>query len=332
MNTHPNSVSNIAGQVAKAQRVTSEIPQFPIELVPTLQALGPSVAEWLRSLAHRKYSVRTLRLYTSALRDLLAYMKEREVVRVQDLDLACLEGWRAALVGRGFVPNSVTTYLGIARNWCRWLSTSGRSFVNPAGRLTIPAATSPMGAVLSADDMRRFVESIDGTDLLSRRDRAVVELAYASGARLEEIARLNVESLDLDRGLVRLMGKGKTERIVPLTRCAVAALRSYTKHVRPFILGNHPAENALFVGCRRTGRLCTVSLSRLIRNRGVAVNLDVLPHTIRRSFATHLVQGGAPIAHVKALLGHASYRHMGRYVLLRGAMDIDALREGRSRR
>lgn len=331
MKIHSNPTPRKLAHHATTQQDANDGPQIPPMPADVLQALRPSVQEWLQSLAHRKYSLRTLQLYTLALRDLTRYLVEREITRVQDMDLACLEGWRGTLVHRGFAPASITSYLGIARTWCRWLSASGRTFVNPAGKLVIPSVPRPMGTVLSEEEMRRFIESIDGTDQLSRRDRAVIELAYACGARLEEIARLNVESLDLHRALVRLKGKGSAERIVPLTRCAVTALRTYLDLVRPGFVGRNSAERALFVGLRESGRLCSTSVSRLIRKRASLLNMVVLPHTIRRSFATHLVQRGAPIAYVKLLLGHATYRHMGRYVLLREAVELDALREGRRR-
>ncbi|HWD40176.1 MAG TPA: tyrosine-type recombinase/integrase [Fimbriimonas sp.] len=189
-----------------------------------------------------------------------------------------------------------------------------------------------MGDVVSEEDMRRLIESIDAPDQLSRRDRAIIELAYGCGARLEEMTRLNVDAVDLSRGLVHLTGKGRSDRIIPLTRCAVSELRRYLQCVRPGLVGKGNPERALFIGLRGTGRLCSASLCRIVQTRAEAVNLIVHPHTIRRSIATHLVERGAPIAYVKAFLGHATYRHLGHYVRLREALDVDALREGSARK
>jgi site-specific recombinase XerC len=326
MKFHPNSTAGATTHPAVAHHEAIEVPVIPLGREQAW--LGTVAEEWLLGLRQRRYSPRTISHYRMALRDLSVYLVAHDVDRVQDMDAACLEGWRANLTGRGLVAASVTGYLGIARNWCRWLTETGRMFINPAANLKLPIVPQSLGTTVSEADMVRLLDGVSGLDQLSRRDRAILELAYASAARLEEIARLNVESIDLSRGLVRLQGKGDAERIVPITRCATVALRDYIDQVRPGMAGS-TKEHALFVSLRTGTRLRPDPISHIIRDRGAAIGLKVLPHMIRRSTATHMVLRGAPIAFVKALLGHRTYRHLARYVQIQGALAMNLAREGR---
>lgn len=327
MKFQPNSTPPTTTHPIVAHHEASDVPVIPLG---SEQALLDALSEeWLLCLRQKRYSFRTIRLYRMALHDLSTYLVTHEVNRVQDVDAACLEGWRANLTGRGLVPASVTAYLGIARNWCRWLTENGRVFLNPAANLILPSVPRILGATVSEADMIRLLDSVNGTDQFSRRDRAILELFYASAARLEEMVRLDVDSIDLTRGLVRLQGKGDVERIVPITRCAATALREYLTKVRPGMVGSNQKEQALFVGLRTGARLHPQSIARIIHDRAAAVGLKVLPHTIRRSIATHLALHGAPIAYVKALLGHRTYRHLERYVQIQGAQAMNLAREGR---
>lgn len=332
MKSHPNSTNKPTVHTAATHALVNLVPEIPEKSAAIWQAIDLTIEEWLRSLANRRYSRSTIALYRLALRTLARYLVEHEVNRVQDINAACLEGWRAALISCGLAANSITSYLGVARNWCRWLSDCGRMFFDPGFGFKIPPPPRPLGTIVSEEEMQRFIDGINGTDVISLRDRAIAEVAYGSAARLEEMTRLNVESLDLQRGFVRLYGKGNAERMVPLTRSAVAALKKYVHTARTCLIEGKTAERALFLSAYHATRLCAASLSRILRDRAAAAGLVITPHVIRRSIATHLVQHGAPIAHVKALLGHRTYRHLGHYVRLREALDIDAVRNRRAKK
>jgi integrase/recombinase XerD len=165
--------------------------------------------------------------------------------------------------------------------------------------------------------MRTVLRAANGGSARAIRDLALIELAYGSGARLSELAALRIGSLNLSQRAVLIEGKGRRQRIAPLTRRAVQALRRYLHRARPRLMGESPTVEALFVSTPRGRPLSGPGIARVVRRVGAKAGLRLTPHDLRRAFATHLVRGGANPAVVREMLGHASYRHLARYLGLR---------------
>ncbi|MGP1272249.1 MAG: site-specific tyrosine recombinase [Phycisphaerales bacterium] len=216
---------------------------------------------------------------------------------------------------RRLSPASVTRHLATIRVFCRWLDATGRVDENPAQVLERPARWTKLPGVLTPRQMRRLLDAPDAAvqtatpglmAWLALRDKAMIELMYASGLRASEVGAVRVEDLELRLGVVRVTGKGDKQRLVPVGVPAVQAVERYLGEPRAGLLaGAARATDRLFVS--RTGRpLERVAVWQIIRRHAVAAGLQgVHPHMLRHSFATHLLAGGADLRVVQELLGHA---------------------------
>jgi integrase/recombinase XerD len=191
------------------------------------------------------------------------------------------------------------------RSFYRHLRRSGRLDSDPTANLRPPRKGKPLPKVLSYPEVKRLLESVNGTEPADRRDRAILEVMYGCGLRASETIGLEVGSIDLRRGFVRAFGKGSKERIVPLGTEAAKALERYLTLGRPVIAAGTD-ERALFLNLRG-GALSRQGLYKVIQGRAKAVGLDerMSPHTLRHSFATHLLSGGCDLRAVQEMLGHA---------------------------
>jgi site-specific recombinase XerD len=287
---------------------------------------------WIAALRSKNFSKKTIQTYGAGLTNLLRFLGRRKIEDFREITAAVLKDWQAYLIDSCVSPVSIDVYLRAVRGLCRWLTDTNQVFLNPARDLPAPKLEKKLGPIVSEKDMLRLLDGMTGTDLLSMRDRAILEVAYGTGARVEEMARLNVESLNLGRRLVHIHGKGERDRILPLTRAACCALKVYLDKGRLWMVGKKSPERALFISLTSKRRLDPVSISGVIKCRGKAGGLAITPHVIRRSVITHMVCRGAPLAQIKAILGHSSYRHMGRYAQLQTAAMLDLIRQRKGKR
>ncbi len=270
---------------------------------------------WMAALRAKGYSVKTEATYLCALRNFRLFLAKRSITRPSLVTAACLVDWQRHLVSTGCAAVTVEAFTKIVRRWFAWQVTRGRLFTSPAQGLTSPRVVHSMGRCPSEEDMRRLLGSVSrGRDRFSVRDRAILEIAYATGARLAELARLDLSALNLRERTVRLFGKGNWERVAPLTRTAVTAIRTYLRRSRPRFLRSVRDQPALFVGLRGSRRMATPAIFNVVRSRGRQIGLVITPHDIRRAFATHLLLGGAHPTALKELLGHQTYRHLHHYL------------------
>ena len=173
--------------------------------------------------------------------------------------------------------------------------------------LTSPGTGESLPETLSVEEEIEALLSVGEADTpMSLRDRAIIEVMYATGVRVSELVSLDIDDVDLDENFVRCMGKGSKERIIPLHDEAVETVSEYLEDSRPSLAGD-AAGRALFVS-RKGGRLTRQALWLILKGRAQAAGIErkITPHTLRHSFATHLLIGGAPLRHVQELLGHAS--------------------------
>jgi integrase/recombinase XerD len=211
------------------------------------------------------------------------------------------------------------------RGFHRFLLREGMATVDPAGGVKPPTPAKRLPKALPLDEVERIIDAAGSAGtVLALRDRALLEMLYGTGARISEAVGLDVDDVDLETGGVRLLGKGSKERAVPVGSYACAAISAYLVRGRPQLAGVGRGTPALFLNARG-GRLSRQSAWTVLRSAAerAGVRGDVSPHTLRHSFATHLLDGGADVRVVQELLGHASVTTTQVYTLV----TVDRLRE-----
>jgi integrase/recombinase XerC len=269
---------------------------------------GPAVGAFLRYLAtERGASAHTIRSYRTDLLDCIAFLERRGLGALADADARVIRGYLADLHARGLARTSMARRLATLRSFFRFLVRRGRARVNPAREVRTPRLPGRLPAHLPIDQSDALFRSPVGDDQADRRDRAILEVLYAAGVRVAELSGLDVEDVDLREGSVRVLGKGRKERIVPLGGKAVAALHEY--------LGVRESSRGALFRNARGGRLTVRSLHRIVRARARTAGLAgrVTPHTLRHTFATHLLDAGADLRLIQELLGHARLSTTQRY-------------------
>jgi integrase/recombinase XerC len=268
--------------------------------------LGRDVARFLAHLEQaRDASEHTLRAYAVDLAQLLETLAEAGVERAEDVKPRHLRRFLARLDALGLARTTVQRKLSAARSLFGRLVDEGRLELHPATGLRQRRGTRHLPGALDPDEVEALLTAPDRTSATGRRDRALLELIYSAGTRASETVGIDRADLDLDRGLVRVWGKGRKERLAPIGSHARAALEEYLDDPeRPTPTEGH--EAAVFLN-GRGGRLTTRSLQRVVEKQALAAGLRrrPTPHTLRHSFATHLLDAGADLRSVQELLGHA---------------------------
>jgi integrase/recombinase XerD len=216
-----------------------------------------------------------------------------------------LERYVAELRAAGLSAATIARRLAAVRSFFRHLMLLGQRSDNPAAELDLPRRSRPLPHPLSPSEVERLVEAAVGTAPRDLRDSALVELLYGAGLRVSEAVGLEKGGVDLDRRLVRCIGKGSKERVVPIGRPAIEALRRYLARGRPHLDRRHRPE--LFLNARGGG-LTRAGAFLILRRLAARAGLEperVHPHLLRHSFATHLLEGGADLRSVQEMLGHA---------------------------
>jgi len=257
----------------------------------------------------RNMSANTVRAYRTDLEAYMAWL-EREGVAGRAVSHRRLRRYLADLTRAGYTPRTVNRHLSALRGLYRWLVGEDRITTDAAAAIASPKLAHTLPHTLSDSDVRRLVEVCDVDTVEGMRDRALVEILYASGARISEVARLDVGDIDFAQAQVRLFGKGSKERVVPLYRTALEALTRYLAASRPTLVGrrkSRPFTAALFVstrGNRMSADALRTRFERLVHLAGI--DADATPHAMRHTYATELLSGGADLRSVQELLGHES--------------------------
>jgi integrase/recombinase XerD len=265
----------------------------------------PAVAEYLGSLrSERGASRNTLAAYRRDLDDFLRFLRTRRLTP-ERVSAEHVVSWLEGLRARGLAPSSIARRLSALRGFYRHLVREGGLARDPTEHLDSPRATRPLPRALSIDSTRSLVEAPDTRRPAGVRDRAVLELLYATGMRASECLGLGLEDLNLAAGYVICTGKGGKQRLVPVGAEALEWMRRYLREVRPLDTRRRD-PGRVFVN-PRGGPLSRQSLWTIVRRAATAAGLKrrVSPHVLRHSFASHLLEGGADLRSVQAMLGHA---------------------------
>ncbi|HKC54786.1 MAG TPA: tyrosine recombinase XerC [Vicinamibacterales bacterium] len=280
---------------------------------------------------NRNASAHTVAAYESDLSQFIAFAGRergtREALQPKHLDLDLIRGFLAELYRQGQARASVARKVSALRTFVRYLRREGWIESDPAALAVAPKREQKVPAHLSVDEMSRLLDAPDASTPLGRRDRGILELFYASGIRLSELVALDLEDVDLSGRMVRVMGKGRKERIVPFNPKAAAALRAWLRDRVALTAGD-----ALFVNARG-GRLTGRSVQRLVGRyvRSCSTRFGISPHALRHSFATHLLQAGADLRTIQELLGHVQLSTTQRYTHVNVAQLLDVYRKAHPR-
>lgn len=249
--------------------------------------------------------------------------EERSKVRLDEITRLDVRAWLFKMRAKN-LNVSLARKLASIRSFFKYLIKDGRLDGNPALEVEAPKFPKKQPRFLNVDQAFALVEAPDPESTVGLRDRAVLELAYSAGIRAGELVGLNIEDIDLKQGLARVMGKGGKERIAPVGRKAVEALNEYLAVRDEFVKPGTPdSEKALFLGVRG-GRLNDRVLRRMVEKYVKTISLEtgLSPHSLRHTFATHMLEAGADIRAIQELLGHESLSTTQKYTHL----NLDHLR------
>jgi integrase/recombinase XerC len=255
----------------------------------------------------RGLSDHTVRAYAADLCSLFDHAVRLQCAAVNEIDIAVLRSWLAKLHSLGMKPATLARRASSARTFTAWAVRDGLLDVDPGARLASPRLGRHLPEVLRVDEAAAVMDAAgeDNTPV-GLRDAAILELLYASAARVSELCGLDVDDLDRSRRTVRLLGKGNKERTVPLGTPAIRAVETWLSRGRPRLV-TLDSPPALLLGARG-GRLDPRAARLVVHQRLAAVDgvADLGPHGLRHTAATHLLEGGADLRSVQELLGHAT--------------------------
>ena len=270
-----------------------------------------SVSEYLRFLkAERNMSPETLRAYRGDLQIFVDFCSRAGVTTPEEVDHRLLRRYLANLQTRGYSRSTVARRSSAVRGYFRFLMQRGQLESDPAAALSPPRRDRRLPRVLRIDEIDA-AEAKQGLHIYhtSLRDMALVELLYATGMRVGELAALDLDDIDLKRGEVRVLGKGRKERVIPVHDAAQQLVANYVEKERPILAANVTVGGTdgapLFLSVKG-GRLSDRGVRRVVDRffRGLEGGKRISPHTLRHTFATHMLQGGADLRTVQELLGH----------------------------
>ena len=272
-------------------------------------------------LFERGLSKRTLSAYQHDLENCIEFLAQQGITDPSHVTPTVLRTWIFSLHEVGLAPSSIRRAQSAVRTFFRFLLAEGWLSVDPTERLESPKIRDRLPEFLTKEETQRLLDAPNPQKSLYWRDRSILELLYASGVRVSELVGLLISGLDLDDSFITVFGKGGKERIVPVGVPALLTLRRYLSELRPKL---DQAEGRGHVYLNARGRpLTRESVWKLVRDSGrrADINKNVSPHTLRHTFATHLLEGGADLAAVQELLGHVDisstqiYTHVDREYL-----------------
>jgi integrase/recombinase XerD len=250
-------------------------------------------------------SEKTIVAYATDLMEFGAFLEKKGTTVVSGIDTGMILTYLIHLRARGLSARSRARHLVSLRGFFKYLTNEKVIDRNPAQQVDLPKIGMHLPDVLSVSDVEALIAAPDRNKPEGLRDAAMLELLYGAGLRVSELIFLEMTGMNLDAGFVRVFGKGARERVVPVGRMALSAIRDYLTHSRPLLLKNHSSVY-LFV-TRRGSAMTRQGFWHLIGRYGrlAGVNKKITPHSLRHSFATHLLEGGADLRAVQMMLGHA---------------------------
>ena len=285
-----------------------DISWCPVDLRPLLEA-------YLTRMKNRHYSHTTVDTNRKNLKPFFLFMAALGIARLQDVTLDHLNAYRLRMVRRRLAGVTIYDRLSTLRLFFRYLELEQTVFINPARSVLMPKYQRHLKSVPTEEEVKRLLAQPDVSDRFGLRDRALIEVAYSTGARVDEIVRMNLLSFDRAQQSIRILGKGRKERILPLGRQAMFWLETYLKNARPRFAELRLDEPALWLrscGLRMPANVIFIMLRKYSAQAGIQPAIS--SHAIRRACASHMLRRGAHPVQIQTLLGHSTLDTLSRYL------------------
>ena len=263
----------------------------------------------------------TIEAYSRDLSNYLNYLKSKNVKRIKDIKPKYIRNYIEYLNLKDLSTSTIARNVSSIRSYHKFLAFENISKDNPASLLYIPKKSKRLPDAIPEEDISLIIDSIDPASKFYQRDKAIIELLYSSGLRVSELCQLEISNLFFEDELIRIIGKGSKERLLPMGSKAKLYLNDYIDGLRVLLTKN---SRTSYIFVSRNGNKLTRAMINIILKKWVAqsgIQKSVSPHTLRHSFATHLLEGGADLRFVQALLGHSDisttqiYTHVDRHYL-----------------
>ncbi|MEZ0344277.1 MAG: site-specific tyrosine recombinase XerD [Caldimicrobium sp.] len=271
----------------------------------------------------KNYSLNTFKSYSIDIADFLEFLRKKHL-SPSDISYSLVMAYLSDLKERGFNPFSIARRLSSLRNFLIFLKERGLIELDFFDLLESPKLPKRLPKVLTLEEVEKLLKAPDLSNPLGYRDRTMLELLYATGLRVSELVNLKLGNINLNLGILRIIGKGEKERIVPIGEVALEYLENYLENIRPKFV-KAKSKDFVFLN-RRGGPLTRQRFWQIIKNYAKAAGIDlskISPHVLRHSFATHLLEGGADLRALQMMLGHSSLLTTQIYTHL----DIKKLKE-----
>lgn len=281
--------------------------------------IGLTIDEYLSFLrVERGASALTIEAYAADLADYRLFLEEAGITDADRIDRDAIVAYEADLAERGYAVTSIDRHISVLKGFHRFCVRDGYARANPAATVRLPKPPDKLPDVLTIDQVNALLDSAVGDSPRQLRDRAILEVLYGCGLRVSECVGLNQADCFFGDGFLRVVGKGDKERIAPISGCARDALVAYLEQGRPHLLKPAKPTSAVFLNARG-GRLSRQSVHKIVAKAGIGIGVeDLHPHTLRHSFATHMLAGGADLRVIQEILGHSDisttqvYTHVNR--------------------
>ena len=260
----------------------------------------------------------TVEAYAADLADYASFLEEAGITAIERIDRDAIVAYEADMAERGYAVKSIDRHISVVKGFHKFLVRDGFASDNPAATVRIPQPPATLPDVLSIQQVQDLLDRQIGGTPTALRNRAILEVLYGCGLRVSECSGLDIADCLLEDGFLRVFGKGGKERISPISGVALSVLSDYLSHGRPHFVKTGKPASAVFLNSRG-GRLTRQSIHAIVARAGAAIGVDDLhPHTLRHSFATHMLAGGADLRVIQEILGHADisttqiYTHVDR--------------------
>jgi len=281
--------------------------------------IAHAIDEYLSYLRVEKgSSPLTVEAYASDLADYASFLAEAGTTDVSRIDRDAIVAYESDMVERGYAVTSIDRHVSVLKGFHKFLLRDGYTTDNPAATVRLPSPPDKLPDVLSIEQVNELLDGVADTDPASLRNRAILEVLYGCGLRVSECAGLDLADCVLEQGYLRVFGKGGKERIAPISGAAARALAAYLEQGRSQLAKPSKSGSAVFLNARG-GRLTRQSIHKIVARAGLQIGVDNLhPHTLRHSFATHMLAGGADLRVIQEILGHSDisttqiYTHVDR--------------------
>ena len=269
----------------------------------------------------RNLSPRTLEAYQRDLKHYLSFIVDKDIISLSNISQMHIREYIRSLNEKGLAASSIARIFSSIRSYHKFLSAENFVNENPTLILTSPKAPKKLPHVLMEEEISAIINAVVGTFQYAKRDKAIIEMLYSCGLRVSELCALSLNNLYLNDDMIRIMGKGSKERLLPVGGRAKNFLNDYLIHCRPGIQKDK-GSSSVFLS-RNGNPLTRAMINNILRkwSQVAGISKPVSPHTLRHSFATHLLEGGADLRFVQALLGHSDisttqiYTHLDKHHL-----------------